>query len=205
MCASSAPSRARRSAVSPASWPSTSVTRSGRKPPRKVVSVPPDRAGAAGDEHAAAAEALLQLEQRRNRVAALEHRAPSRGSRAGRRRGGRGSSAGAARRARARAPVAGLHVGRARRLGLVDLRDDERAELAQAPHDRVEVELARADRQPLAEQAVRIGDVRDLERRRRAPRRSVSSAELLVGGDPEERAVRRARSCGRARRARCRR
>ena len=56
-------------------------------------------------------------------------------------------------------------------------------------HDRVEVELAGAVRQPLAEQAMRVGDVRDLGRR--AELLDVAlERELLVRGEPEERRVR---------------
>ncbi len=58
--------------------------------------------------------------------------------------------------------IPALHVYRARGVGLVDLRDDEGDELAEPAHDGVEFELARAVRQPLAEQAVRVGHVGDL-------------------------------------------
>ena len=45
------------------------------------------------------------------------------------------------------------------RLG--DLGDDVRDELAEPPHDGIELELAAAVRQALAQQAVRVRDVRD--------------------------------------------
>ena len=88
-----------------------------------------DRAAAPGDQHAPAAEPLLELEHRGDGVAAVDHRLPveaverhaARGtSRLGRRSG---------QRALDRA-VRALHVDRAPRIRLVDLRDDEGQESA---------------------------------------------------------------------------
>ena len=84
----------RRSAT--ASWASSTVTSAGRKPSSSVASARADRAAAAGDEHAPAAEQLLSSSTRGHRVAAAEHRLPV--ERLGRQapRGRRGSGLGAA-------------------------------------------------------------------------------------------------------------
>jgi hypothetical protein len=55
-----------------------------------------------------------------------------------------------------------LHLHRARRIGLVDLGDDERHQFAESAHDGVEVQLACTVRKPLAEQPMCVRDVGDL-------------------------------------------
>ena len=178
--------------------------RSGRKPSRNVVERAADRAGAAGDEHAPAAEELLQLEHRRHRVAPLQHASASRSRRAagGARRcvpGRHGDDERALDRA-----VAGLHVRRARRIRLVDLGDEVRHQLAASRRDdRVEVELA-ASRTAGPRRAGRA-------RPRRARPRSPARAPRRSGPARGRRRTRARRAtgtprrrCGRARRATCR-
>ena len=73
-------------------------------------------------------------------------------------------------------------------VGLGDLGDDVRNQLDDAPYDRVEVELAAAVGETLAQQAVRVGDVRDL--RVRTELLDVArQVEPVVGGESEQRRV----------------
>ena len=146
--------------------------RSGRKPARKRREHVRDRAAAAGDQHAPAAEALLQLEHGRDRVAPLDDGLPvevlGREAARGRGRGG----ADGQRKGALDLAVAALHVTRARGVGLVDLGDDERDELAE-PSRRPGRGRARRSRTAGPRRAGRARRRRARPRRpARAPRRS---------------------------------
>ena len=198
-------SRARRSAISEASCPSSSVICSGRKPTSSVASArpiepplpvistrrPPKRSCSSSTEGTGSRWPSTRLPVER-----LDRRAVA------------AVRGGGLRRRLLEHPldraVAGLHVGRAGGVGLVDLRHDEGDELAEPPDRRVELQLAAAVGQPLGEQAVRV--------RRRARPRALGpelldvalELQLLVGGEPEERRVGGGEGAEQRRRARCR-
>src|SRR5262249_57476587 len=123
-----------------------------------------DRAAPAGEEDPAAAEPLLKLEHGRDGIPPLEHLLPVE-------RIDRHTAASwlrLRRRQRERTlnrAVCALHLDRADRIRLIDLRDDEGHQLLKPPHDRVEVELARVVRETLADQPLCVRDMSTLAMR----------------------------------------
>ena len=145
-----------------------------------------DRAAAAGDGDAAAAEALLQLQHGRDGVAALDHLLPVELV------GGQPSLR-TSRRLRRLSQcaldraVAALHVGGARRVGLVDLGDHERTS---SPSRRTTGSRSSSPhRREAPRRAARARPRRGRPRRRAELLDVALEGELLVRCEPEQRRV----------------